>query len=205
MGPGLQPFHFQNRYGWHTFRKAAFEADLYYDQRMNGLRTFVRTMISLIALWLLLMFAVRIFAPGNADTEAVFKMIAMVQPLLDAGTYCLIWPIQLTLDWLSPYLPADVRAWFPVSQAAQFFQTVNTWILALPNLSTSDVGRQMAGINFKYVFPGVLDWRLMLGLCFWGVIENILLKLIIGMEAKQYRTHIRQRDADILASLRDKQ
>jgi diguanylate cyclase (GGDEF)-like protein len=169
---------------------------------MNGLRTFVRTIISLIALWLLLMFAIRIFAPGNADTAAVFKTIAMLQPLLDAGTYFLIWPIQLVMDWLSSYLPADARVWFPVSQAAPFFQTINTWILALPSLSTSDVGRQMANVNFKYVFPGVLDWRLLLGLCFWGVIENMLLKLIIGVEAKQYRSHIRQRDADILASFR---
>jgi hypothetical protein len=172
---------------------------------MNTLRFLIRSTFSLVALWLLLVFFIRVFSPGNVDTEAVFKLIALVQPFLDAGTFLLIWPVQAALDWILPYLPHSWHEWFPVTQAAVLFEWLGTLFLKLSNLAETDWGRSMAEVRYKDVFPGILDWRLMLAIGFWGWIESLLLKLVITLEAKLYRQHIRQRDADILHSLRDKQ
>lgn len=171
---------------------------------MNTLRFLIRSTFSVVALWLLLVFFIRVFSPGNADTEAVFKLIAQVQLVLDAGTFLLVWPVQTLLDWILPYFPSSWREVFPVAQAAGLFEWLGSLLLQLSNLAETDWGRAMAAIRYKEVFPGILDWRLLLAIWFWGWVESLLLKMVITLEARLYRQHIRQRDADILYSLRDK-
>lgn len=171
---------------------------------MRFLRTLIRFAASLAALWLLLAFVIRVFSPGNVDTEVIFKAIAIIQPILDAGVALLVFPVQWALDFINPYLPAGVKSWFPITQAASFFKALCDLFLKIPGLAITELGRQLQQVQYKTIFPGVLDWRLLMAIGLWGFVEAQLLKVIIWIEAKQYRNHIRQRDADILAGFRDK-
>lgn len=172
---------------------------------MNMLRFLIHQIFSVVAFWLLLVFFIRIFSPGNADTEVVFRFIAPALPILDNGASLLTLPIQVVLDWVLPYLPAAWLNGFPAAEAAGFFGAIGNFILNLGNLAATDFGRSLAAIHYKTIFPGILDWRMPLTIWFWGWIESLLLQLVIRLEAFMYRQHIRHRDADILQAVRNGQ
>jgi hypothetical protein len=172
---------------------------------MPVLRILIRAVASVIAFLLVFVFVVRVFAPGNADTQAIFRLIGLVQPFLDAGAAFLVFPVQLPLDWLSPYLSAGIKLWFPLTQAAPFFEALVEFVVGtIPGLAAMQVGRKLLDASYPTIFPGVFDWRLVMAIAFWGFVESLLLKGVILIEARLYRSRIRQRDADILASLRDR-
>lgn len=177
---------------------------MYYHELMNTLRFLIRSAASLIALLLLIVFVIRVFAPGNADTAAIFKLLANVQPLLDTVTGWLVYPMQVALDWLTPYFPQWLKDWFPITQAAGAFHALGELILKIPNLASTELGKQLKAVEYGRVFPGVLDWRLWLAIGLWGLVESLLLKLVIRIEARLYRQRIRHRDAEMMRSLRDK-
>ncbi|WP_373532061.1 hypothetical protein [Vampirovibrio sp.] len=171
---------------------------------MPVLRTLIRTAASVIAFLLLFAFILRIFAPGNADTRSLFQLISFIQPFLDASVAFFVFPVQWVLNWLTPYFPAGMSAWFPITQAAAFFEGLVVFVFSIPSLAATALGQQMLEAPYPTIFPGVLDWRLLMAIGFWGLIESLLLKVIISIEARTYRSHIRKRDADILAGLRNR-
>lgn len=170
---------------------------------MPALRILIRTIASLVVFLLLIAFTIRVFSPGNADTKAIFQLINTIRPFLDAGVALLVFPVQLVLDWLSPFLSAGIKAWFPITQAGPFFEGLAEFVGKIPGLASTEVGRKLLDAPYPTIFPGVLDWRLLVAIGFWGFVESLLLKGVIFIEAKLYRSHIRRRDADILAGLRD--
>lgn len=170
---------------------------------MSTLRLLIRLCFSLIAFCLLLTFFIRIFAPGNADTEAVFKIIALVQPWLDRAVHWLIWPIDWACDRVLPFLPSGWKSWFPLMPAHTLIGKLVEWILKIPNLLDSSLGLALRHAELKTLFPGVADWRLLLALPLWGWIERLCLGVINRIDARLYREKIRQRDAAYVQSLQD--
>lgn len=165
---------------------------------MNTLRAWVRLLFSVLTLLLLTVFMLRIFSPGNPETAYIFQKLQWVQPRLDQVCAVLVAPVSWVLEKVNPFFPAAWKAWFPISPAGAFFSKVSQWALTLPGLMTTPAGKQLHAANYGLLFPGVVDWRLLLALPFWGFVESWLLKLLIYLEAWLYRLHVRQRDAQLL-------
>lgn len=64
------------------------------------------------------------------------------------------------------------------------------------------MGAQLRNADYESLFPGVMDWRLLMALPVWGFVESMLLKLLIHVEAFFYRNYLRQRDAALWDSYR---
>lgn len=170
---------------------------------INLLRFWARWLFSVLTLVLLLTFMVRIFSPGNAETAYIFRAIQPIQPWLDQICAALVWPVGWALEKLEPFLPATWKAWFPISPAAAFFTNVSEWVLKIPGLAGTVAGKQMQAADYGALFPGVVDWRLLLALPVWGFAESLLFGLFIRMDAWTYRWGIRRRDAAFMKSLRE--
>lgn len=170
---------------------------------MNVLRTLIRIVFTLVPMVLLLAFIIRIFAPGTNETAFVFQKLQMVQPVLDAVAGFLILPITYAWGWLIGVWPKLQTSWFPIASAEQVAYKLVVLILKLPHMAESPPGRVLKNANLNLLFPGILDWRLLLALPIWGKVENILLQAIIHMEAFQYRHYLRRRDAAMMQSFRE--
>ncbi len=167
---------------------------------MRLLRFLVRLTASSIAFLLLLVFVIRVFAPGNADTAAVFKMLSLIQPVLDTAVMILTWPVQQVCQWGQHFLPVSWQSGFPVTSAAWCAQVVVDAFLQLPGMLASPLGPPLLDVSYDSQFPGVLDWRLLLSVVFWGWVESLVLQGVNIVDARLYRHQIRQRDEALLRS-----
>jgi diguanylate cyclase (GGDEF)-like protein len=89
-----------------------------------------------------------------------------------------------------------------MASAERVADLVVTAFLKLPHVADSPPGRALRNANLNVLFPGIVDWRLLLALPVWGWVESFLLKVVIHAEAFQYRQYIRQRDADMMQSFK---
>lgn len=167
---------------------------------MRLLRFLVRSTASSIAFLLVLVFVIRVFAPGNADTMAVFKMLAYIQPFLDTAAAILAWPVQQVCLWGQHYLPTAWQNAFPVTSAAGCAQMLADAFLQLPGMMTSPLAPQLLDTPYESLFPGVLDWRLLLAVAFWGWVESLMLHSINILDARLYRNQTQQRGEALLRS-----
>jgi diguanylate cyclase (GGDEF)-like protein len=158
---------------------------------------------TLVSLVLLLAFIIRIFAPGTNETAFVFQKLQVVQPVLNAIVGFLVTPITVVWGLLVGKWPKLQTVWFPIASAEQIAYTVVIWILKVPHMAESPPGRVLRNANLSTLFPGVIDWRLLLALPLWGKVEAILLRGIIHAEAFQYRQYLRRRDAAMLQSFQE--
>jgi hypothetical protein len=150
------------------------------------------------ALCLALNFFLGIFAPGNTDTAFIFQVLHPVQPLLDKICAFLTLPVHKILDflsanapWLTDWLPAGVKAWFPVVPAAVVAKQIAQWFLMLPHDPHGRYAQDLAQARYTWMFPGSLDWRLLLALPLWSWLESLLMGLIQWAETKLYRQQLR--------------
>jgi diguanylate cyclase (GGDEF)-like protein len=167
------------------------------------LRFLVRFTASSIAFFLLLVFVIRVFAPGNADTAAIFKALGFIQPVLDGGVMILSWPVQQVCQWVLPLVPVAWQDRFPVASAAGFVQALVDTFLQLPGMMNSPLGPQLLDFSYGAYFPGVLDWRLLLSVAFWGWVESGILKGLNVLDSRLYRYEIRRRDEALLRSFQE--
>jgi diguanylate cyclase (GGDEF)-like protein len=163
----------------------------------------VRFTASSIAFFLLLVFVIRVFAPGNADTAAIFKALGFIQPVLDGGVMILSWPVQQVCQWVLPLVPVAWQDRFPVASAAGFVQALVDTFLQLPGMMNSPLGPQLLDFSYGAYFPGVLDWRLLLSVAFWGWVESGILKGLNVLDSRLYRYEIRRRDEALLRSFQE--
>lgn len=170
---------------------------------MNVLRTLIRMVFTLVPMVLLLAFIIRIFAPGTNETAFVFQKLQVVQPVLDTVVGFLILPVTFAWGWLIHWWPKLQTSWFPMASAEHVAYMVVRLILKLPHMAESPPGRALRNANLNLLFPGVVDWRLLLALPVWGKVEDLLLKAIIHVEAFQYRHYLRRRDAAMMQSFRE--
>ncbi len=167
---------------------------------MSLLRFWVRLSASAIAFLLLLVFVIRVFAPGNPDTATLFQMLAVIQPVLDTAVIILSWPVQQVCQWVQHFLPVAWQDGFPVTSAAWCAQALVDAFLQLPGMMASPLTPALLDVHYESRFPGVLDWRLILSIAFWGWVESLFLKGINIVDARLYRHQIRQRDEALLRS-----
>ncbi|WP_303673332.1 GGDEF domain-containing protein [Vampirovibrio chlorellavorus] len=163
-------------------------------------RFLVRLSASCIAFLLVLVFVIRVFAPGNPDTAAFFQLLALIQPVLDTAALILSWPVQQICQWVQHFLPTAWQGGFPVSSAAGCAQALVDGFLQLPGMMTSPLAPALLDVHYESQFPGVLDWRLLLSVAFWGWVESLFLKGLNIVDARLYRHQIRQRDEALLRS-----
>ena len=169
---------------------------------INTLRFWVRLFSSAVALLLSIVFMIRMFAPGNAETAYAFKAIQPLQPFLDTACAFLTLPVTFLLEKLSGVIPATLKSWFPLASASAFFHLLGQWVLKIPRLGETAMGAQLRNADYEFLFPGVMDWRLLMALPVWGFVESVLLKSLIHVEAFFYRSYLRQRDAALWNSYR---
>lgn len=167
---------------------------------MSLLRFWVRLSASAIAFLLLLVFVIRVFAPGNPDTATLFQMLAVIQPVLDTAVMILNWPVQQVCQWGQHFLPLAWQSGFPVTSAAWCAQALVDGFLQLPGMMTSPLAPALLDVHYESRFPGMLDWRLILSIAFWGWVESLFLQGINIVDARLYRHQIRQRDKALLRS-----
>lgn len=151
-----------------------------------------------VAFCLALVFVLRVFAPGNHDTVFIFQFMHPFMPFLDGFCSFLIYPIEQIIEWLaehapwlSHWIPAGVKAAFPLMPAESFAKLLAGKLLLLPHNPQARYALDLQHAPFGTMFPGVLDWRLILALPFWNIIDSILSNLLRWMEIALYRSRLR--------------
>jgi hypothetical protein len=167
---------------------------------MKFLRTLIGLIFSFIPMLLLVAFAIRMFAPGNNDTAFIFQKIQVVQPLLDAAAGFLSYPVTFLWDMLVGFMPSLRNPWFPVAASDQVMGVLVGMLLKIPKIMDIPVGPALRDADLGALFPGVMDWRLLVVLPLWGRVESLLLQIINQVEARRYRSYIQQRDAEMARS-----
>lgn len=159
----------------------------------------LRFLFTGVALCLALEFILRIFAPGNPDTAWIFKALHPAQPWLDTASYYLTQPVDkigsLIADkapWLLHWIPGKIRACFPMMPAAPIFRDLAHWLLIFPHDPHGRFVQDIQGARYSHLFPGVIDWRLMMALPLWGWAETIASACIGWLENQLYQFSMRQ-------------
>ncbi len=132
-----------------------------------------------IALCLALGFILGIFAPGNADTAWLFQGIHPLEPLLNQTCALLVLPVDKGLELLqtytprlSPYIPSSVKTSFPIAPASLVAQHVGHLLLLFPHDAHGRFSQDLWHAPYSALFPGVVDYRLLLALPLWHWIES---------------------------------
>lgn len=160
------------------------------------------------ALCLALGFILGIFAPGNPETAFVFQAMHPVLPWIDTACAFLIQPVDKGLaflstnaPWLTQWVPAGIKAGFPVIPAATVAKQIAGLFLMLPHDPHGRYAQDLSHANFKWLFPGVIDWRLMMALPLWNWVESLLIGMIQWIETMAYRQKLRWENQARLKSL----
>jgi len=161
----------------------------------------LRLLFTGVALCLALEFMLRIFAPGNADTAWLFRMIHPVQPWLDTACYYLTQPVdklgslmQTYTPWLLHWIPATIKSMFPIMPAAVAAKNTAQWLLLFPHEPQGRFAQDIHSAPYGLLFPGVVDWRLMFALPLWNWAESIASGAICWVETQFYRQGLKHQD-----------
>lgn len=160
---------------------------------MERLRSLIRIFFSLAALLLLLMFLIRILAPGTPESAPFFQFLRKL-PFLDQAANLLTLPVDFVLGFVTGLLPADVRSWFPTMKAGPPISAVINWIANFPGLAGTAVSQSLTGVNYYRKFPGVFDWRLLLAMGLWGMVESIILTFLQHYRNIRLQSHKAERN-----------
>jgi len=154
-----------------------------------------------VALCLALEFMLRIFAPGNADTAWVFQALHPIQPFMETACAYLTQPVDkissLVLDkapFLLQWIPAGLKASFPIMPASVAARHIAQWLLLFPHDPHGRYARDLLAAHYNILFPGVVDWRLMVALPIWNWVQSIGNGVIHGLETLAYRQSLRNQN-----------
>lgn len=169
---------------------------------MKFLRILIRVVFSFIPMLLLVAFVIRMFAPGTEQTAFIFQKLQLVQPLLDAVVGVLIYPVTFIWELLVGIMPALRNPWFPIAASDKVMGVLVALVLKIPRIMDVPIGPALRDANLNLLFPGIMDWRLLVVLPLWGTVESLCMQIISKIEAGQYRNYIQQRDAEMLRSFK---
>ena len=162
-----------------------------------------------IALCLALTFFLRIFAPGNPDTAWLFQGIHPLQQWLDLACGYLTLPLDRAFEllnsiasWMFQWIPAEIKRLFPVMPAEVAARDITSWMLLLPHDPHGQYARDLTHARYDLLFPGVIDWRLLLALPFWNWVDSLCIQLIQWLEMAGYRHHLRQENKKMVKTIR---
>jgi diguanylate cyclase (GGDEF)-like protein len=156
---------------------------------MEALRVLLRFFVSMATLFLGFVFLLRMFGSGTPHTAGLFNLLAPFRAYIDGLAYLEASPAILLSYLVEGYLPADFRTWFPTAPAAPVFSGIAQWIVQIPIPGGTGLRQKIISIDFASLFPGVLDWRLLLVIPIWNMAETILLRFADHLERiqKQHR------------------
>jgi hypothetical protein len=159
----------------------------------------LRLLFTGAALCLALEFMLCIFAPGNAETAWVFQTLHPVQPWLEQVCHYLTLPvdqiarlIQTYAPWLYSWLPSSLKSLFPVMPASVVAERIAHLLLMLPHDPHGRYGQDLLSAPYPVLFPGVVDWRLLIALPLWGWAESVASGMIHRAEMQFYRQSMKQ-------------
>ena len=153
-------------------------------------------------------FMLRIFAPGNPDTAWLFQAVHPVQPMLDGVCYYFTQPVDKIGDlitqyapWLIHWVPGSLKACYPMMPADKVARNLAHWLLIFPHSPHGRYAQDLMSARYGFMFPGVVDWRLMLALPLWGWAESIASGVIQWLETLFYRHQLRRQDKAMVRNL----
>lgn len=158
-------------------------------------RQMLETAFALVTFVLLAEFVLRILSPGDADTAGIFRMLQPFRIFLEPAINVLLAPIRLLLAYVGHWIPPAFASWFPVMPADTFFQQLGRLALQFPGLPETSLGRDVRNAPYAVIFPGVVDWRPLMAVFFWGLSESLARGLFFRLDAFLYRRSLRRRDA----------
>jgi diguanylate cyclase (GGDEF)-like protein len=157
---------------------------------MEAVRVLLRFFVSMTTLFLGFAFLLKMFGSGTPHTAGLFSLLAPVRPYMDGLAYLAASPAILLSNLVDGYLPVEFRNWFPTTPAAPVLSRVSHWILQIPGINNGTGLRQkILSTDFAALFPGVLDWRLLLVIPLWNMAEVTLSRFADHLERiqKQHR------------------
>lgn len=152
------------------------------------LYTLAHLFFTAVAFLLVASFLFRLFAPGNLETIDLFYKLQPLQHALTLISNWLLTPVTASLKALSsPWSTHlfsilglsslkhnifDSNFW--IRPATESISQAISWLLQLPGLQQTGFGQALARVSVEQVFPGVLDWRILLALPIWGMLEMLV-------------------------------
>ena len=170
----------------------------------------LQLLFSGVALCLALEFMLRIFAPGNADTAWIFQAIHPIESYMEAACYFLTQPVDkisaLVVDkapFILHWIPTGLKANFPVMSASVAARHIAQWLLLFPHDPHGRYAHDLLAARYNILFPGVVDWRLMVALPIWGWVESLISAIIRGLETLAYRQSLRSHERAALQKFQE--
>lgn len=156
---------------------------------MEALRVLLRFFVSMATLFLGFVFLLQLFGSGTPHTAGLFSLLAPVRSHIDGLAHLAASPAILLSNLVEGYLPTDFRSWFPTAPAAPVISGIAKWILQMPGLNGIGLRQKIISTDFAALFPGILDWRLLLVMPIWKMAEASLLHFADHLERvqKQHR------------------
>lgn len=164
----------------------------------HWLEGFIHNVFSLLFIALILLFWIVLLSPGPFGSEWVFSLI---QPL----TSILQWiysgvgaPVIWFCDWLVQFLPAGLHEYFPTVRPDSLYQLVLSILNLVPDLYNATFMQPIRAFQVSTIFPGVIDWRILMTIWLWTRIEEWLTPLFRGLNQHEFKKQY-QRNNSLMA------
>lgn len=135
---------------------------------------FIFTMFFFGALEIAILFRllIKTIEPGTPNTETLLKLMQPIIQFLDQLFAIIFYPVNLICQFIQHLLPANLAAQFPTTDVGLLLKFIFSLPMYIPVIDRIYFMQDLANTDYYKIFPGVLDWRLVIAFIIVFALQN---------------------------------